>query len=70
LDAWQTDGFDGIAGEFLSRLSRERQTKHAIADNGDLMTPRIGTNMNDRYDLRKGLLSPSWLDLKLGGPRL
>ena len=70
LDAWQTDGFDGIAREFLSRLSRERQTKHAIADNGDLMTPRIGTNMNDRYDLRKGLLSPSWLDLKLGGPRL
>jgi len=70
LDAWQTDGFDGIAREFLSRLSRERQTKHAIADNGDLMTCRIGTNMTDRHDLRKGLLSPSWLDPKLGGPRL
>ena len=70
LDAWQTDGFDGIARDFLSRLSRERQTSRVIADNGDLMTRRVGTNMIERRDLRKGLLSPSWLDPKLGGPRL
>ena len=70
LDAWQTDGFEGITREFLSRLSRERQASRAIADNGDLMTRWIGTNKTDRRDLRRGLLSPSWLDPKLGGPRL
>ena len=70
LDVWQTDGFDGIARDFLSRLSRERRTRLAIAENGDLMTRRIGTNMTDRRDLRKSLLSPSWFDPKLGGPRL
>jgi biotin-(acetyl-CoA carboxylase) ligase len=70
LDAWQTDGFDGVARDFLSRLSRERQTSHVIADNGDLMTRRTETNKTDRRDLKEGLLSPSWLDPKLGGPRL
>ena len=70
LDGWHTDGFDGIAREFASRLSRERKTSHVIADNGDLMTRRVGANMADRHDLRRGLLSPSWLDRKLGGPRL
>jgi biotin-(acetyl-CoA carboxylase) ligase len=70
LDAWQADGFDVIAREFLSRLSRERQTTHVLADNGDLIARRIGTNKTVRHDLKKGLLSPSWLDSKLGGPRL
>jgi biotin-(acetyl-CoA carboxylase) ligase len=70
LDAWQTDGFDGIAREFLSRLSRGQQTTHLIADNGDLVTRPIGTSVTDRRDLRKSLLSPSWLDPELGGPRL
>jgi biotin-(acetyl-CoA carboxylase) ligase len=70
LDAWQTEGFDGIAREFLSRLSGEQQITWAIADNGDLVTSRIGTNEADRHELRKSLLSPSWLDPELGGPRL
>lgn len=70
LDAWQTDGFHGIAREFLSRLSGEQQITRAIADNGDLVTSRIGTNAADRHELRKSLLSPSWLDPELGGPRL
>jgi biotin-(acetyl-CoA carboxylase) ligase len=70
LDAWQTEGFEGIAREFMSRLSHERQTMHEIADNGDLLTRRIGADVTDRRDLRKALLSPSWLDPELGGPRL
>jgi biotin-(acetyl-CoA carboxylase) ligase len=70
LDAWQTDGFDGIAGELLGRLVREPNTSRVIADNGDLLVRRIGTDSTDRRDLRKSLLSPSWLDPKLGGPRL
>lgn len=70
LDAWQTDGFDGIAREFLDRLPRERLTTHVIADNGDLLTHRIGTKRTNLLDLRKGLRSPSWLDPKLGEPHL
>jgi hypothetical protein len=70
LDAWQTDGFGDIASEILSRLTRERNTSRAIDDNGDLLVRRLGTNRTNRHDLRKGLLSPSWLDPKLGGPRL
>ena len=37
IDAWQVDGFDGVAREFLGRLSRERQTSRRIDDNGDLL---------------------------------
>jgi biotin-(acetyl-CoA carboxylase) ligase len=70
LDAWQTDGFDGIAREFLCRLVREPNTSRVIADNGDLLVRRIGTDRTDRRDLKKGLLLPSWLDPELGGPRL
>jgi biotin-(acetyl-CoA carboxylase) ligase len=70
LDAWQTDGFDGIAREFLNRLARERNTSRVIADNGDLLTRRIGTDWTDRRELRESVLMPSWFDLKRGGPRL
>jgi biotin-(acetyl-CoA carboxylase) ligase len=70
LDTWQTDGFDGISREFLSRLIGERNSSGVIADNGDLLTHRIGTTTTDRRDLRKALLLPSWLDPKRGGPRL
>jgi hypothetical protein len=70
LDAWQVDGFAGVARKFLSRLAGERQTSCVIDDNGDLLVRRIGTDKTDRYDLRKVLATPSWLDLKLGGSRL
>jgi biotin-(acetyl-CoA carboxylase) ligase len=70
LDAWQTDGFDGIARDYLGRLSRERQGIHSIADNGDLLVRRSRTDRTDRCDLRKVLGVCSWLDPELGGPRL
>jgi hypothetical protein len=70
LDAWQTEGFDGIAREYQARLSRERQTLHVIADDCDLLVRRIGTNRTDRRNLREALASPSWLDAKLGGLRV
>ena len=69
-DICQVDGFDAVAREFLLRLARDRQTSHVIDDNGDLLVRRIGTDKKDRRPLRKGLLSPSWLDPKLGEPRL
>ena len=69
-DAWQVDGFDWVAREFLSRLSRERHVSHRIDENGDLLTLRIGTGKTDRCDLVQALGTPSWLDPKLGGLHL
>jgi hypothetical protein len=69
-DAWQVDGFDCVAREFLSRLSRERHVSRRIDENGDFLTRRIGTGKTDRRDLVQALGAPSWLDPKLGGPRL
>jgi hypothetical protein len=66
----QVDGFKAVAREFQTRLVRERQTSRVIADNGDLLVRRIGTDRTERHDLREALASPSWLDPKLGGPRL
>jgi hypothetical protein len=69
-DAWRVDGFDSVAREFLSRLSPERQVSRRIDENGDFLTRRIGTGKTDRRDLVQALRTPSWLDPKLGGPRL
>jgi len=69
-EVWQVDGFDAVAHEFLLRLARERQTSHVIADNGDLLVRRIGMSESERRDLKEALRLPSWLDPKLGGPRL
>ena len=70
IDAWQVDGFGGVAHEYISRLPRERQVSRRIDDNGDLVTHRIGADKTERHDLLKALVAPSWLDPKLGGPRL
>ena len=70
IDAWQVDGFEGLAREYLSRLPREQQTARRIDGNGDLLVRRIGTDDTQRRDLRRALAAPSWLDAKLGGPRL
>ncbi len=69
-DAWQVDGFDGVAREFLSRLTPERQVRRRIDESGDLITHRIGTDKTERRDLLKALATPSWLDPKLGAPRM
>jgi hypothetical protein len=68
IDAWQIDGFDAIAREFLGRLARERQTSRIIADNGDLL--ERWNDESKRHDLKEALRMPSWLDPELGGPRL
>ena len=70
IDAWEVDGFDGMAHEFLSRLSRERQVSRRIDKNGDLVMHRIGVDKTGRRDLKKALAAPSWLDPKRGGLRL
>ena len=70
IDSWQVDGFDSIARDYLSRVTRERQTILRIDESGDLLTRRIGTDKAERNELAKALVTPSWLDPKLGGPRL
>lgn len=70
VDAWQVDGFDGVAREFLVRLSREEQVSRLIDENGDLVLHRIGTDKPERRELVKALAAPSWFDPKLGGPRM
>lgn len=68
--AWQIDGFDGVAREYLSRLSRERRIARQIDVNGDLLVRCIGTSQTLRRDLAKVLATPSWFDPNFGGPRL
>ena len=70
VDTWQVDGFDGVAREFLVRLSREEQVSRRIDENGDLVLHRIGTDKPERRELVKALAAPSWFDPKLGGPRM
>jgi len=70
VDSWQVDGFDSVARDYLSRVPRERQTLQRIDDRGDLLTRRVGTARTERSELVNALATPSWLDLKLGGPRL
>ncbi len=69
-DAWQVDGFGSVAREYLTRLPRERQVSRRIDESGDLITHRIGTDKTERRDLLKALATPSWLDPKLGAPRM
>lgn len=70
IDGWQADGFESVAREYLSRMPRERQFIQRIDDFGDLLTRRIGTDDVERDELLQALATPSWLDPKLGGPRL
>ncbi len=70
IDIWQADGFDGVARELLSRLPRERRITRRIEGNGDLIAHRLDTDETERRELVKALAAPSWLDEKLGGPRL
>jgi biotin-(acetyl-CoA carboxylase) ligase len=70
IDVWRVDGFETLAREYLSRLSHKEQTLRQIDDNGDLLVRRIGTEGIERCELMEALAVSSWLDPKLGGPRL
>jgi biotin-(acetyl-CoA carboxylase) ligase len=70
IDAWQTDGFGLVERDYLSRLPPESQMVRRIDENGDLLLRRIGSDKIERRELRAALAAPSWLDPKLGGPRL
>src|SRR3569623_53197 len=67
---WQSDGFDGVAREFVERLPRAAGTHYDIADNGDLLVTHAGRTDVGRSALLPALRIPSWLDPQTGGPRL
>jgi biotin-(acetyl-CoA carboxylase) ligase len=69
-DSWQADGFESVAHEFVSRLSRGREMSCRVADNGDLLAHRTGSDGAERHELPQALAVPTWLDPGLGGPRL
>jgi biotin-(acetyl-CoA carboxylase) ligase len=70
IDAWQVDGFESVARDYLNRIPRPPQIARSVDDNGDLLVHRIGGSTIERCDLRAALAMPSWLDRTLGGPRL
>jgi biotin-(acetyl-CoA carboxylase) ligase len=70
IDTWQVDGFDSLARQFISRLQREPQTLLRIDDNGDILAHHLGSGQTERRELVRALAVPSWLDPRLGGPRL
>jgi len=69
-DVWQSDGFDGLARQFVQRLPRTPGVVHEITENGDLLVRRKGDIGTVRYELLPALNAPSWLDPETGGPRL
>jgi hypothetical protein len=70
FDRWQTDGFAGLAHQYLALLPRDRNTSRRIEANGDLVVQQIGAEKAGPQSLAKVLAKPSWLDPERRGPRL
>ena len=70
FDRWQTDGFAGLAQQYLGLIERQPQTSRRIEANGDLVVQRIGGEKASPIGLAQALAKPTWLDPKTGGPRL
>jgi hypothetical protein len=69
LDAWQEHGFAAVAREYLARLPRAPGQRRDIADNGDLLTRRMASEVDERQSFVAALAAPSWLDPATGAPR-
>jgi hypothetical protein len=70
IDVWQSDGFDGLARQFVQRLPRSPGAIREISENGDLLARRTGDTGAVHCELLPALNAPSWLDPDTGGPRL
>ena len=69
LDAWQVNGFDIVAHDYLAYLTHEKGAWPTIDANGDLMLRWIGKEEPDRHSLARALTEPSWIDPATRGPR-
>ena len=71
IDAWQADGFDGVAREYpgpaFARTANQpadrRQRRSSVA-------PDRNRQGRAAWICMQALAAPSWFDSKLGGPRL
>ncbi|MEX0751506.1 MAG: biotin/lipoate--protein ligase family protein [Xanthobacteraceae bacterium] len=68
-DAWQQDGFAGVAKDYLARLAPENGARRDIDENGDLLVRRVGRAEAERRSLLPRLETPTWYDPERGGPR-
>jgi len=66
LDAWQQEGFDRVARNYLPRLSAEAGTEHMIDGVGDLLTRKKGDPVVVKQKILPKLAHPSWLDRNTG----
>jgi len=69
FDRWQVDGFESLAPEFLSRLSRDHRAVLRFDDAGDLLVRRTDADSAERRELKEAIRAPSWFDPELKGPR-
>jgi hypothetical protein len=70
LDAWQQDGFSGIAKRYLSRLAPKNRVYRDIDSNGDLLVRGFADAALERHSLVPALAMPTWVDPGSGAPRL
>jgi hypothetical protein len=70
IDAWQQDGFETPARNYLLRLAAEPGTRKAIDLNGDLLLLDSDGHVQGRQALLSALQTPRWLDPATGVPRL
>lgn len=68
-DAWQEQGFEAVAKEYVRHLPRDRGLRRNIDQNGDLLERRVGKVEAERKRLGSLLATPSWLDPKTRGPK-
>ncbi len=66
LDAWQQEGFDRVARNYLPRLSTEEGYEHMIDGVGDLLIRRNGSAAVTKRKIVSALARPSWLDPDTG----
>jgi hypothetical protein len=69
LDAWQELGFDAVANSYRAYLRPEPGVRREIADNGDLLTSRVGKADAERRALLPLLSVSTWFDPQKRGPR-
>ncbi len=71
LDSWQEQGIAGVARVYLPYLAAEGETgvERQIAENGDLLTRRVGKAEVQRRKLLPALAEPAWYDPQARGPR-
>ncbi len=68
VDSWRESGFGAVAKTYLSRLPPEKGLRRDIADAGDLVVRRMGSEAVERKSFIEALAEPSWLDPAIGGP--